>query len=888
MATRTITVDFSVANTESIDAAIGGFTRKLDAAQQRATTRRRGTPENDEEASAKRLAALREREGVRLESKLALLREKAAQQQAAREERVSLSRLSKEERAKVASERKVAREIEREGKKAAREVEKERLAGERRVAREQKAAARELAREQKASERERVALSRRVTGVTKQGLNAPFGLAMGAGRMAAGVIAGGLALGGSAGIYASVRSSGEAQKRAIALVNSTDGKVTEGQLMSQSRLISEDTGIGRAEAIAGVAQFVSKTGDIETAMANWSLFGDIALATGSTIEDIAAAAADMSSKFDIKSVEDMRKAFAGLIQQGKDGSFELNNMAAEFPALGAVAKNFGLTGAGGLNQLGALAQIAKESTKSPEMATTAIESFFNQLQAKNSDLEKGSKFKIGKFSIFRKFGDQQSGTKDLDVLIPELIDATRGNTGKQLKILDKEGTKAIASLNAIYNQTVVSTGGTQIEKRAAATEAVRSEIVRRIETNSDPAKIGEMKTRAQEGSWNKIERIVEQLRNAFGDQLLPVLEKAIPKFQTLIPTVVDLTDKFVKAAPAIIDLMSKIGAVSLSFANWAANNPLEGALVLVSAGIIKAVAVNAIGLAVGKLIAGIGTAGVAAGGVASVLNPLTIALATLGIGLYAVHKAISGSKYDDRREGTVSDVYLGDYAKKFLDQNGDTPETQARIAKIKDEVQNSEPSAYSADTKKFVDAYVFQDPLRQLQQSAGMDPLDDLDREKIINGIDGAVQAKAAFQPKRPERQNLTEIEALSMGIDPATLGIESTIFAPEPDLSGVYRRGYANETSGLSLQDVVNDWRQPRSGSDNPFQEGEDGAFQTSAVTRQETSSLTEAIGAASKFADIAPILKEAAEAQRKSAEDLRSAARAARDGFQPNRTFQ
>lgn len=903
MSTKTIVVDFTVANAESVEAAIGGFSDKLKAAQERATQRRRGAPDVDEESGVRRIAELKEREQVKLESKLSLLREKsaqqqirleerdrlnlnsklsllkekAAQQQAVREERAGLQRVSKEERTRLSLERKVSREAEREGKKAAREVERERLTSERRIAREAKAAAREEARE-------RAAMSRQTTGIVRRGLNAPFGLAAGAGRMAAGVIAGGLALGGSAGIYEGLRSSGDAQKRAIALVNSSDGKVTEDELMSRARFISEDTGMSRSEAISGVAQFVSKTGDIDTAMKNWQLFADIALATGSTIEDIAAAAADMSSKFDIKSVEEMSKAFAGLIQQGKDGSFELNNMAAEFPALGAVAKNFGLTGASGLNQLGAFAQIAKESTKSPEMATTALESFFNQFQAKNSDLEKGSKFKIGKFSIFKKFGDQQSGTKDLDVLIPEFIDATRGNTGKQLKILDKEGTKAIASLNAIYNQTVVSTGGTQIEKRQAATEAVRAELVKRIETSSDPAKIVEMKSRAQEGSWNKIERIVQQLKNAFGDQLLPVLERAIPKFRELIPTLVDLTEKFVQAAPALIELTAKVGAVSLSFANWAANNPLEGALALISAGIIKAVAVNAISGAVGSLISGVGTAGVAAAGVGSLLNPLTIGLATLGVGIYAVHKAISGSKYDDRREGTVSDVHLGKYAKKYLDENGDTPETRKTLEKVKDEVQNVKPAEYSEETKKFVGAYVAADPLRQLQQTAGMDPLDELDREKIVNGIDGAQKARVAFNPTRPERTQLTEIEALSMGIDPATLGIESTVFAPEPDLSGVYRREFANETGALGLQDVIGDWQRREPVSEmNPFLDPEPEVFQTrtSSVRRDgenDDSKLTES---ASKFAEVAPVLRAAAE-------DLRSAARAARDGFQPNRTFK
>jgi TP901 family phage tail tape measure protein len=879
MATRTITVDFSVANVESVDAAIGGFTRKLEAAQQRGTARRRGTPDGDEEAGAKRLAAFREREAVRLESKLTLLREKASQQQAAREERAGMARLSKEERAKIASERKLAKEIEREQKKAAREVEKERIAGERRVAREQKAAARELAREQKASERERVALSRRVAGVTRHGLNAPFGLAAGAGRMATGIIAGGLALGGSAGIYDSLRAGIDAERRAIALVNSTDGAVTKDQLMSRSGAIARETGFSQTEAIGGVAQFVSKTGDIDTAMRNWENFAKIARATDSEIGDIADAAADLSSKFDIKSVEDMKQAFAGLVQQGKEGAFELKDMAEQFPRIGAAARNFGWSGTRGLSQLGGLAQIARQSTPGSEEAATSVENFFNQLQVKNVDLERG---KFGRrFSIYNKAGDQRSGVKDLEELAPELIDSVGGNTGKLLKILDIRGMRAIASLNSIYNDTIGKTQGTDTEKRAAAMTAVREEITRRVDTRAANTMLDTDYARAQGGTGENIDRVIEDLRTEFGQKLLPVLQEAVPRFRELIPTLVDLTDKFVQTAPAIVDVVSKLGTLGLSFAKWATDNPLEAAIALVSAGIIKAVAVNAISSAVGSLIASAGLASVGLTGVSLATGPFLVALATLGLALYGVHKLISGSKYDDRRNGTVSDVHLGKYAKKYLDEHGDTPETRKALEKVKDEVQNARPEAYSEETKKFVGAYVNPDPFRQLQQTAGMDPLDELDREKIIDGIEGAQKAREAFNPKRPERAQLTELEALSMGIDPATLGIESTIFAPEPDLSGVYRRDFANETGALSLQDVVGDWRRREPAPEmNPFLEPEPETFQTrtAAARREDESRITES---ASKFAEVAPVLKAAAD-------DLRTAARAARDGFQPNRTFK
>lgn len=884
MASRTITVDFSVANVESVDAAIGGFTRKLEAAQDRASRRRRGTPD-DGESQARRLATLREREEIRLESKLALMREKAAQQQAAREERAGMQRLSKEERAKLTAERKLARDIEREQKKAAREVEKERIAGERRVAQQARAEARSLAREQRNTERERTAFARRVSGVTRQGLNMPFGLAAGAGRMATGIIASGLAIGGSAGIYDSLRAGVNAERRAIALVNSTDGEVTKEQLMSRSGAIARETGISQTEAIEGVASFVAKTGDIQTAMANWENFAKIARATDSAIGDIADAAADLSAKFDIKSVEDMRQAFAGLVQQGKEGAFELKDMAEQFPRIGAAARNFGWSGTRGLAQLGGLAQIARQSTPGSEEAATSVENFFNQLQVKNVQLEQG---KFGrKFSIYNKPGDQRSGVKSLEELAPELIDAVGGNTGKLLKVLDIRGTRAIASLNSIYNDTIAKTEGTDKEKRTAAMAAVRAEITSRVDTTAATSMLDTDYSRASGGTGEKLDRVVEDLRVEFGRKLLPVLQEAVPRFRELIPTLIDLTDKFVQAAPAIVDVVSKLGILGLSFTKWAADNPLKAALTLVSAGIVKAVAVNAISNAVGSLVTSAGLASAGLTGVSLATAPFLLALATLGLGIYAVHKLISGSKFDDRRNGTVSDVHLGKYAKKYLDEHGDTPETRATLEKVKDEVQHSSVENYSEETKKFVSAYVGADPFRQLQQFAGMDPLDELDRSKIVDGIDGAQKAREAFNPPRPERTQLTELEALSMGFDPATLGIQPTIFAPEPapesapSLSGVYLRQFEHETGALTLQDVVGDWREREPvHSQNPFTQPEpaEQTTSTSQARREDESRITES---AARFAEVAPVLKAAAD-------DLRTAARAARDGFQPNRTFK
>jgi len=920
MSTKTITVDFTVANAESVEAAIGGFSDKLKAAQERATQRRRGTPDGDEESGVRRLEQFREREQVKLDSKLTLLREKAAQQQltfeerdrlrvdnklalsrekfaqqqAVREERSSLQRVSKEDRTRLAIERKVAREAEREGKKAAREVERERLAGEKRIAQEAKAAAR-------AEARERTAVSRRATGIVRHGLNAPFGLAAGAGRMAAGVIAGGLALGGSAGIYDSVRAGIDAEKKAIALVNSTDGAVTKDQLMSRSSAIARETGFSQSEAIGGVAQFVSKTGDIDTAMRNWENFAKIARATDSEIGDIADAAADLSAKFDIKSVEDMKQAFAGLVQQGKEGAFELKDMAEQFPRIGAAARNFGWSGTRGLSQLGGLAQIARQSTPGSEEAATSVENFFNQLQVKNADLEKG---KFGqRFSIYNKAGDQRSGVKDLEELAPQLIDSVGGNTGKLLKILDIRGMRAIASLNSVYNDTVQATKGTDKEKRTAAMTAVRAEITRRVDTRAANGMLDTDYARAQGATGDGLDRLVEDLRTEFGKKLLPVLQEAIPEFRELIPTVVDLTDKFVQAAPAIIDALAKLGMLGASFAQWAAENPVQAALSLVSAGIVKAVAINAISNAVGGLVSNVVTASTSMGSVSAALGPLAIALAAFGLALAFANKAADEGR---RNTETESDVKLGDFARRYLQEEGDTPQTRKKLATVKDEIQNSVPEMYSPETKRFVKAYVGGSVIDQTQSLLGMDPLDEVDREKIVRGIDGAEEASKAFRPHRIQKQRLSDEEAWSMGIDPASLKYDEQ--PVDPVIEKQIRENYGDTEVAdrlieaarpLSIQDLVPEMR-----SNNPPKEIPDaftGNLEHDAMrlrdTRRagglpleatETSANGDSVDALAKLVEIAPLLKEAAEAHRKSAEDLRSAARAARDGFQPNRTFK
>lgn len=371
-----------------------------------------------------------------------------------------------------------------------------------------------------------------------------------------------------------------------------------------------ETGIAPEQLAGGAMKYVSKTGDLTTAMANMKTFAVTAQATGASVEDIASAAADLSEKFDIKTTEDMGKALAVLTFQGKRGAFELKDMAEQFPEMAAAAQRAGMTGVKGMQTLGGLAQIARQSTGSGAEASTAVQMMLTQLTTKSGQLHSGEALGGQKVDVFEG-GDPTKKARDIPTVISEVISKSHGNQQQLAKLFDVRGLRAVSPLIKAYHDAADSTTGTAAQKEAAG----KANVLRKIQVASDSggswADVEADAADAMKATSVQLEQLKIRLENAAASAFFPALQNLTPHLEELVPVVA-------KAAALVADLVSAF-----------AQNPLEGIGAAMTLAVMKEIASAGIGQAVSLAITeGIGL--MAAGGL------IALAVGAFEVGQMAV------------------------------------------------------------------------------------------------------------------------------------------------------------------------------------------------------------------------------------------------------------
>lgn len=303
-------------------------------------------------------------------------------------------------------------------------------------------------------------------------------------------------------------------------------------------------GIKSIDVADAVAQFVSKTGNLDVARKSQGVFATVASATGSSIQDVSAAAADLFQKFDITSVEGMADAMSALAFQGKAGAFELKDAASQFAKLSAAASRFGLDkGAGGVRVLGGLTQIARTATGSPEQAATAVEAMFRQFTSGAAQKQLRA---IGVNPFKDKGGTQ---TKDVRELIVETITKSGGNLTKLQGIFGDEGIRAISPIISKFNEAEKAQKGT-------GSAAAKSYIDEMVNAPGDFDELKKDAAQAQTDASAKLTATWEKLTAGVGDKLLPVIENLADRLADspdAIAAFVGVVEAFAGAVEIAID-----------------------------------------------------------------------------------------------------------------------------------------------------------------------------------------------------------------------------------------------------------------------------------------------------------------------------------------------
>lgn len=281
----------------------------------------------------------------------------------------------------------------------------------------------------------------------------------------------------------------------------------------------EDTAVAnpgqKAQDIGKATQaYVDLTGDIDTARSSMSTFATVASATGAQVEDVATAAASLGAKFDVKSVDDMQKVMAGLAFQGKGGAMTMADLAAQFQRLASAGAAFGLgKGPQAVAKLGGLLQIARQGTRSPAQAATAVENILASLT---------QKAKQHGVSLY----DKKGGQRDVNEVIADVVSKEGGSdigTKKAalIKFFAKQGIRGANPLIDAY------AGGAAGKTGAAAQEGGRDAVLKTLndmaEAGGSWAELTKDAAMQQSTASNQLAGAWEQLKAAAGDKLAPTL-----------------------------------------------------------------------------------------------------------------------------------------------------------------------------------------------------------------------------------------------------------------------------------------------------------------------------------------------------------------------------
>lgn len=281
-------------------------------------------------------------------------------------------------------------------------------------------------------------------------------------------------------------------------------------------------GIKSEEIAAGTAAFVSKTGRLDIAQQMQGTFATAASASGSSVEEIATAAADLFEKFDIKTIDDMQSAFAKLIFQGKEGSFELKDAASQFAKLSAAAASFNIgKGSVAVATLGGLTQIAKRATGSPEQAATAVESMFSHLTAN------ATKLKGQGVNVFNKDGTSRNIQ---DILVDTITKVGKGDLAKKKAGLQatfgEQGIRAINPLIQTFEEAFIGAkkeGKTEKEALSIAQQALRAEFDKTINAAGSWAEVQKDAASAQKTASAELNASWEAIKSGVANTAVPAI-----------------------------------------------------------------------------------------------------------------------------------------------------------------------------------------------------------------------------------------------------------------------------------------------------------------------------------------------------------------------------
>lgn len=568
-----------------------GFDAKLKGAQKAQADQARAATKA--QADIRRLAEKAERESTKIAQREAAQKDRLRQAETRRDRQSFDQRLRESKRAKEREEREILRDVRNSEKAQARQGARDAAGGIKSRGERIKDVARGSMQNMAAAGGAAADLGK--SGFRAAGVNFDVGTLMQRG----------IDLESSA---TATTISAATAKGKIATPGDIGGTV--GAIKNAGHASSQDYG----ELAAGLSDFVSKSGDLETGKKTLADLGLIARATGADVGDLVSAAGDVSKTLaDTPDKAERLLAIMRLVaKQGALGSVEIKDLAkymgnitaSAFMFEGGVDKNIGI--------LGGLAQVAMKGG-----ATTAAEGT-RSANSFSRDITKEAALKRFEGAGIDVWADKDhKKLKSPEKIITQFMEKTGGSLDDLASLFQNEMSRKVLK------------GYSQIYDEAGGGEAGIAAIKAKFAQMSQGMTAEEVRASANVSMGGKAAQ-AQEFQNKLADLGMQLADKLLPALMKLTPTILALADAFV------------------SVTTWAAENPGKAIVGAIIGSIGKAMIGNAVGGMLTQGATGLaggamtGVAGSAAGAVSGGAAAMTAALGPLGAALAAGALAIGG------------------------------------------------------------------------------------------------------------------------------------------------------------------------------------------------------------------------------------------------------
>lgn len=225
--------------------------------------------------------------------------------------------------------------------------------------------------------------------------------------------------------------------------------VAKGQYEELALLVGQYS----ADLAGAAGQMIAAGVNKDLVDASLGNIGRAATASGADIADMAAVATSLLQNLKLPA-DQLNDALGGLVVAGKEGAFELKDMAKYFPQLTGQMAKFGVKGREAVNFLGSALQIARKGTSDPAEAANNLKNFLDKITSTDTI----KKFKNMNVDIVGVMQDAAiKGINPIEAVMQKIVKLTGVSGGEIETMMQKardNGLEGADALEAVREQLV--------------------------------------------------------------------------------------------------------------------------------------------------------------------------------------------------------------------------------------------------------------------------------------------------------------------------------------------------------------------------------------------------------------------------------------------------